>query len=274
VTAAARCGIIAPVSPGPAMRALLLLLIPLLVAAAPDRGFDRRLALKRVDLGPSETEPSRHAELRCHYYAHLMAKEVDLREVGDSELSLLPYGGARPDCQRAALPGEQVIADDAWHGYFDGLAHGFAIFSAEDGVNGALGFALFRPGGPKPAYASAAFGARRFSAGPDGTTQLRFIRMVEAKCSVPREGAACIAAIARATGVAPVTAGMCTAGYEANARMLCKEAPEGAAACLARRRAQDSAAPTVVGIPTLVTLGPGGTREEAVGAPMRCGPSD
>lgn len=255
-------------------RLLLVVLLPVLAAATPDTGFDTRLALKHVDLGPSETSPDQRSEIRCHYYNGLMVKEIDLREVGDAQLSLLRYRDARPPCQRDTLPGEQVIGDDAWHGYFDGVAHGLVVFSAEDGVNGALGFALFRPGEDKPLYTSAAFGARHFAAGAGGAVQLRFIRMVEAECSVPRDGAACIAAIAAATKVAPVTARMCAAGYEANFRALCQDAPEGMAACLARRRAQDSAAPTVVGIPTLVTLDAIGAHERPTGPPARCGPSD
>jgi hypothetical protein len=264
------------------MRMLMVLLAPLLLAPSlpaaaadePDTGFDRRIAVEHVDLGPSETSPDQRSEVRCHYYPDLMVKEIDLREVGDAQLSLLRYRDVRPPCRRDTLPGEQVIGDDAWHGYFDGVTHGLVVFSAEDGVNGALGFALFRPGEDRPLYTSAAFGARHFAAAAGGTVQLRFVRMVEAKCSVPRDGAACIAAIAAATKVAPVTASMCTEGYEANFRALCQDAPEGMAACLARRRAQDSAAPTVVGIPTLVTLDAAGAHERPAGPPARCGPSD
>ncbi len=261
-------------------RLLMFAILPLIVAAGPRDDFDRPLAVRHVDLGPSETSPAQHSEVRCHDYPHFTVKEIDEREVGAAQLSILPRTGAAPPCRRANLPGEQVIAEDVWQGYFAGAWGDMAVFDAADGVNGAMAFAIFRPGDSKPRYTAAAFGSPAFTPAPGGGV-LRFSRMVAGDCSVVIDGAACAQRIAAAAGVAPIKVEACRAGYDAEkramARARCADRKRSDAACIAAElsgMASWDASPSVLAIPFAVTFRDGTADARPQGAPTACRPAD
>src|SRR5579862_5317194 len=73
--------------------------------------FERALEVRHVAIGRAQTVPASNKEVRCFYFAPIMVKEIDEREMGDSQISYIPRkaGEATPACRRAALPGERVL---------------------------------------------------------------------------------------------------------------------------------------------------------------------
>src|SRR5204862_8229821 len=86
--------------------------------------FERALAVRRQSLGPADTKPISYKEVRCFYFAGLMVKEIDEREIGDKQISYLPLapGQAKPACSATPLVGEQSVALDELTAYFWGAA--------------------------------------------------------------------------------------------------------------------------------------------------------
>ena len=262
--------------------ALVILALLNLAAVAPPANYDRPLEFRRVDLGASASSPGARNEVRCHYYAAFMVKEIDLREKGAAQLSLLPPGvDGRPDCQRANAASEQVIPPNTWEGYFAGARGDLAVFGASDGVDGGMGFALFRLGGTTPVYASTANAAVRFETGPAGSVVLRFDRVRRGACSVAIDGKPCATSIARAEGIANLDVAMCRAGYAAVKRYYATEACNNARradpACIAEKIKAMSTwdqAPSVVAVPVRVELWPTTVVERPVADAKACRPAD
>ena len=258
----------------------------LLASAAPARAgdttaYDKPLSVKHVDLGPAETVPPQEKEVRCSYFPTFMVKEVDEREVGAAQLSILPSSPAAPAaCQRDNLPGERVLDDKKWTGYFDGAHGDDVVFSAEDGVNGGLGFAVVRPGDAGVVYSAVAKGALRFTADANGATVLHFAAIHAGKCSVAVQGAACATQIGREIGIAAPDVALCRRGYADAKRSMakdrCADTPKDKG-CVDREIAGMhgwDASPTVVRYNLDVVLAPAGVAEHPSGAPTACWPAD
>ena len=60
-----------------------------------------------------------------------MVKEIDTAEVGDDQISVLPLKSPteRPACQAANAPGEKIVPNDTWSGYFLGVKAGYLFLS-------------------------------------------------------------------------------------------------------------------------------------------------
>jgi hypothetical protein len=215
-----------------------------------------------------------------------MVKEIDTRELGAQQLSIVPSTKGLPPCQRANLPGEIVISPEVWPGYFAGAVGRFVIFRSYDGANGALAFAVFATTGKTLLYTAATSGPLRFDINQAGRTTLRFDKTFDASCSVPHDGAVCIQGIARATGAAPLPAELCTTGYEAarrmHARWTCEDEHDSSDKCLATQYQAFSYYETVasvVAVPTEVALPANATpvaagQELVIGPPRACWPQD
>ena len=179
-------------------------------ARPPARGFDRPLDTKIVKL--AETKDRSKTTITCSYYAHFMVKQIDEGEVGAAQLSIVPGDAAqKPVCQLADLAAEKVVKADEWSGYFKGVKGEFVFFDAADGVNDAMGFAVFDAGAKKLLEDSALGDLRAVVDG--ATLTLEYQRSVTGECSVVHDGAACWAKIAATAGVAPTPAPDCAAGY-------------------------------------------------------------
>jgi hypothetical protein len=71
-----------------------------------DPAFEKPAAVRHLRLGPADTKPISYKEIRCSYYAGIVIKERDEREIGDKQISyILAPGSTKPACQKAALPG-------------------------------------------------------------------------------------------------------------------------------------------------------------------------
>jgi hypothetical protein len=49
--------------------------------------FEKATETSTVKLGPSDAAPPAEKEIRCFYFSRLMVKELDEREVGDTQIS-------------------------------------------------------------------------------------------------------------------------------------------------------------------------------------------
>src|SRR5262249_7185545 len=119
--------------------AALLVVLPCLLSphASARQGqneapFDRPLQTRTVHAGKKE--------VRCYTFAHVMVKEIDAGDVGDEQISFLPNGAP---CQAKNTPNEHRVPGDSWSGYFHGAKDDYVFLSAEDGVNGGLGFSVY-----------------------------------------------------------------------------------------------------------------------------------
>src|ERR1700761_2785037 len=113
-------------------------------ARAADPGFDKPIKQGHQPLARS-TSKSPKIGTTCFYFTGFMVKQVDEGEEGAEQLSIVPAANPAkpPPCQRDNLPDEKVVPPDEWSGYFKGVKGDYVLFEAEDGVNGAVGFAVF-----------------------------------------------------------------------------------------------------------------------------------
>jgi hypothetical protein len=279
----------------PAVAAVMLALLGCLCleqgAGADDASpFDRPLQTRRVTLGPSPNSPGQQSVVRCSIYAGFMVKEIDTAEVGDDQISVLPLASPaqRPACQAANRQGEKIVPSNTWGGYFLGVKAGYLFLSAEDGVNGGMGFAVLRGDDPtRLLYQDLAtiehdrVQFRAVSVESDGL-HLRYTRLYAAQCSVQTDGTACWARIVAATHVPATPAPDCAAGYLHAKRELaagrCEaQSRRGDAACLSKEMqgvADWDASPSVIGYGVDVVVGSAGPQVTATGAADSCWPAD
>ena len=175
--------------------------------------FDPPVKVVRVPLPRDPDNPGAKARVSCFYFPGFMVKEVDLGEVGAESLSITPAGGGRtPACRRPPSAQERVIPGADWSGYFDGVKGGYVFFSADDGWNGGMGFAVFRAADARKLFDDAAkTGFRSVRATPTGLA-LTYTRVYAAPCSLSDPSAGCWARIKQATGLAGA-APDCAAAY-------------------------------------------------------------
>jgi hypothetical protein len=252
--------------------------------------FEAPLATRRVDLGPAAVTPPQEKEIRCAYYAGFMVKEIDEREIGDAQLSLLPSapGQPLPPCQRRTLPGERIVDHDhggslqneAEGGYFAGAYRGYAFFNAADSVHGGLGFAVVRPPATTILYSAIARGPLTLAPATQGGIAIDFRAIHAGTCSVIDDGTACAARIAREIGAAPPDMAICRARYAsvkaADTKGWCQPGQPQDDTCAQKqaREAEWDASPTFLIYPVRVMLDANGATARAMGAADDCWPSE
>jgi hypothetical protein len=242
--------------------------------------FDPPLQTKRIHAGKTE--------IRCYTFAHVMVKEIDAGEVGDEQISLLPIASAtdRPPCQAKNVANERIIPSESWSGYFHGAKDDYVFLSADDGVNGGLGFSVYRGADPARLFQDAAkFDHDRVQfqsiAGDAAGIRLHYTRVYTAPCSVQTEGAACWARIAAATDLPAGAPPDCAAGYLRAKRELasarCQIAHRQTAACIKQEidgMKADDASPSVIGYNADATIQPLRTSIQPASGPVLCWPAD
>ncbi len=192
----------------------LIVLAPMPALSAAPVLFDTPAKILRLPLAGDPVNPGAKAQLSCFYYPHFMVKEVDLGELGSEQLSLIPIAASqkKPTCVRANAPAEKVVSPDDWTGYFWGVKGSYVFFSAEDGWNGGMGFAIFAAGEAKKIFEDAAKTWRSIKLTSGGLT-MRYQRVFGASCSLLADRAACWKQIGQDTGIAGTNAPDCTAAY-------------------------------------------------------------
>jgi len=191
-------------------------------------GFDKPLAKRIVDLGPSQLSPQSRAKVTCYWFPKFMIKEVDLGEKGASRLAIV-HGTKKsvPDCSRLREKGEIAVNPDDWSGYFKGVKGDLVFFDADDGWNGGVGFAVYDAKTGSKIFDDVALGDLEFSDTPtktknDAETTVRYIRLVDGGCVVPKEAGDCWDKIQQRFALHRAAAPDCKAGYESSAQALAK----------------------------------------------------
>jgi hypothetical protein len=152
-----------------------------------------------------------------------MVKEVDMAEKGAERLAIVPTAkNSGHGCTRRRDPGEKEINSDEWSGYFKGVRGDLVFFDADDGVNGGLGFAIYDAKTAKKIFDDVALGPLEFIDSQAKPLTLRYTRVVEGKCVIPKEPAACWDQISRKLGLDASRAPDCQAGYEKSAHDMAK----------------------------------------------------
>jgi hypothetical protein len=249
-------------------------------ATAKNSVFDTPIETKTVILPATETQPK--PKLTCRYYPHFMVKEVDEGEVGAALLSIV-VGDIKPTCQSALLANEKAVNPKDWSGYVLGAKGNFVFFSADDGVNGGLGFAVYSLSGKK-LFEDSAVGDLHSAAATEDQLTLRYLRSYAGPCSVQKDGVTCWTQIAAAIHVDAAAKPDCTAGYAKAKSELAKGRCEadkkaGDAACIDAALKEIEAqhwdeAPSVVDYEVQSVLTKSSAATTPVGAATICHPSD
>jgi hypothetical protein len=178
--------------------------------------FDKPAKAVHLPLLADPANPQAKAQLSCFYYPHFMVKEVDLGELGSEQLSLTPIasGQKKPACRSENSPDEKIVSPDDWSGYFWGVKGGYVFFSAEDGWNGGMGFAVFTAADTKKIFEDTAKTWRSIQLTSSGLT-LRYRRVYGASCSLRADEATCWRQIKQDTGLTAAAAPDCAATYAA-----------------------------------------------------------
>ncbi len=260
---------------------LLLCMLALISFSCAD-SFDKPLTKKTVDLGVSRSSPATRAKVSCYFFNSFMVKEVDLGEKGAARLSIVPITkGAAPVCTWALGKAEKVISQKEWSGYFKGVKKDFVFFDADDGVNGGIGFAIYDAKTGTKIFEDLAVGSLEFSTAQDQQLSLRYTRVLDGECAVPKEKAACWDRIQEKIGSGKLPMPDCEKGYEESAQNMAKERCDAQSTkefdCLGKEiklaREQWSDASSIISYPVTVVLGPHPVIQPLPGA-MKCWPAD
>ena len=210
--------------------------------ASPAEGFDKPLQVQTKRLKADPEYPGEKHVASCYSYPGYMVKQLDFGEVGAERLSIIALAaGANASCDQSKAPGEYVIPPETWSGYFAGAKGGYAFFNADDGVNDGMGFIVLRVEDKKKIFEDVREKSFHSMELHDGVPLVRYRRVYSASCSVPVDGASCIDAIVRDTGVSKASLGLCAQGYrqaeESLARERCKAQSKTTGSCMTQEMA-------------------------------------
>jgi hypothetical protein len=212
------------------MHVRVLILLSLLgfgsstIAAAAEnsvaRLFDKPVETAKVPLVPDPVNSKAQPNVSCSYYRGFMVKQIDLGEVGASQLSIVPVSGAQgPRCVQSNTSSENVIDAKEWSGYFKGVKGDYVFFDADDGVNGGLGFAVYKGPDGKKMFEDVAKSWRTIEI-KGMELRLRYVRTYAAGCSIFADAAGCWAKIKQDTGISQSTPPDCSAAYMAEQKRM------------------------------------------------------
>jgi hypothetical protein len=246
--------------------------------------YDQPLEIRHVSLKPDPVNPKVKRDVSCFTYPKFVVKQVNFGEVGADRLSIIPAApGKAPACRQPKERNEYVIPGDSWSGYFEGVKSDYAFFSAADGINGGLGFMVFRVSDRKKLFEDTAEKGIQSLEIKDGTLELRYKRVFASKCSVVTGGAACLDTIAREAGVVGRSLSSCVGSYQAAkeemAKMRCEAQSAKDSACLDKElkiinEQKWDDAPTVIVYEVETSLGGATPVIKPLGDALACRPSD
>ena len=186
---------------------VLLLVVGSLYAqtdrVGPDEGFDNPVKKTVVDLGPSPYyKATQHVrkKLTCYYYSTFTVKQYDEGQKGAEWLSIVPL--AHAGCTRTHSEGENVLTWREWSGYFWGAKDRDAVFTAPDGEDGGVPFAVFDVGTGRKLFEDSSLlsyyqeklhinNTFRIASGADQIIRLTYLRVVRAACNLKTGQADC-----------------------------------------------------------------------------------
>lgn len=187
--------------------------------AVVNEGFDKPLKTTIVDFGTSPYyRPTQHVrkKLTCYYYSTFAVKQYDEGQKGAEWLSIVPFSQAA--CTRAHSKGENVLT---WNGYFWGAKDRYVIFTAPDGEDGGVPFAVFDAKTGRQVFEDSSLleyyqktlqikDVFRISGVADQITQLNYLRVVRAGCNLKTGQADCWGKIRAKFGVTQTEIPVCS----------------------------------------------------------------
>lgn len=202
----------------------------------PDATFDTPIDKKVVDFGLSSANPPGRQTMRnrlsCYFYANFMVKEHNDQGMKGAELlTITPITGqAQPACSQEIGPGETVIGKEGkgWWGYYWGAKGNYVFFSAADGWDGGIPFAIYNFKTGKKVFEDSSyeggnwnlkpepspFNSLRVTAVQSQPLTLKYLRVVEAKCDLHLwKKEACWSSVRRRLGLKDAKTPICS-GYD------------------------------------------------------------
>ena len=184
-------------------------------ATAAPNVFDKPVSTQVINLPPEPENPSAKPKRTCTFYPGFVVKEIDLGEVGASELTITAIQGAPPQCT-TKIAREVKIDAETWSGYFRGAKGDFVFFDAEDGWNNGMPFAVFAGTSGRKLFSETRKGDGFKSIEFDnGALVLQYRRVWPSPCSLMADPKGCWAKIVAATGLPESRRPDCTAAYQA-----------------------------------------------------------
>jgi hypothetical protein len=237
-------------------------------SAAHAESFDKPLRKTVVDLGPSAylmPGSKSHIQLYCAYYPDFMVKELDDPGLkGTLWVTIAPIvNGHFPKCRRWHDSTERFFAKGWWG--FIGVKGQLLFLQAADGSSGGMPFRILDLNTGKKIFEDSARwdGHLEFAHTPDGKMTLRYLRVVEGDCSIPKDGMSCWSKLKRRYGLAFATVPKCT-GYRHEGEREWGVGDEGVPPAGIKT-------PSAIVYPAVVELFPRPSIQ-AIPGPMDCGP--
>lgn len=262
---------------------LLRLLFPVLalLAVSAAESFDKPTFKSVVHLGQSASGSGRRAKVTCYFYPRFMVKEVDRGEKGADRLAIVPITPSTVRrCTASQTKAEMVINADEWSGYFKGVKKDLVFFDGDDLVNGGMGFAVYDAKTGKRIFEDSALGDLEFSAPKGPELSVKYMRVVDGQCIVPKDQAACWEQIRKTIGM-DASPPDCKQAYEESAQKLakgrCQAQNSDTSQCMAKEiqlaRDQAKDATSIIAYPVEVTLSSQPAIKPMAGE-LKCWPSD
>jgi len=247
--------------------------------------FEKAAETKNVKLGPADTTPPSEKEVRCFYFSKLMVKELDERDIGDTEISYNIGGPGQsiPDCSAKPIPGERKLQVE--ESYFWGVAADTLFLIDADGANRTIGFRMYEPQSSRELFRDTVKLDSRLRGitADKGEFHLSYTRAVTGTCSIVTGGETCWRATSQKMQMPESSPPNCRGGYDAALRRAAEEACSDQrgdkAACLQRESKERStdwdASPSVISYDVDVTIN---AKDEVArkftGGPIACWPAD
>ncbi|MGO9545818.1 MAG: hypothetical protein ACLPPF_13645 [Rhodomicrobium sp.] len=183
--------------------------------------FDKPVSTVKIPLPADPLNPQAKPLLSCFYYKGFAVKQIDRGEVGAEQLSIVPFtpGSAPYKCREPNAGDEKLVDAKDWGGYFKGVKGDYVFFDAADGVNGGLGFAVYRAPDGKKIFEDVAKTWHAIELTPSGMN-LRYSRVFAPGCSLYADAAGCWARVKQATGLTQASPPDCSAEYKAEEKRM------------------------------------------------------
>jgi hypothetical protein len=206
----------------------------------------------------------------------------NMGEVGAERLGILAVTPeSTGKCTRRKSVEEKVIPIKEWSGYFMGVKNGYVFFSADDGLNNGMPFAVYDARTAKKLFEDNVRAEITFTPTTDQTISMQYTRVVSDDCQILKD-TSCWQRMAEKYGLGKTAAPDCRKGYDASAESMakgrCSDKPARAmAGCVEKERPlavkQANDAPSVISYPVQVTLNPAATVNPVEGE-IKCWPAD
>lgn len=184
--------------------------------------FDKPVHKRVLDLGPSQNlmrSDNRHLTVTCWYYSHFMIKERNDPGMKGAELIALASvrPGRLPKCSSMLQPDEKEFKEwipelktfESWNGYFAGVKHNLVFLERPDGdENSGIPFSVFESDAQTKLFEDSvmlrARGERDLNFAPTSGSQvvIRYLRVANSGCSIPKSGEICWIKLQQQTGLA------------------------------------------------------------------------